>query len=385
MGHAADGQHVSRDAVIHAVGFGKMNDVFEGLTQNEFELFIYRRLFPEVTLAVLHPFEIGSGYAAGVGQDVWNDKHFFVRQNFIGARCGGTVSAFADDFGFDAGGILAGDDVLRGRWNQDVAVCDQQFFGVGRFSSRKAYDCFVAVAIFQQVVDFDAIFVEEPAIVFGNADDFVSGIVHEFGGIGTHVAEALNDDACGLALHAELLERFFTDNHDAATSRFSAAARASNIDGFSSHNGSHGLAHVHGVGVHHPGHSLLVGSHIGRWNIFFRAQKFNQFSGITAGQFLKFGESKFFGVYDDAALGSAEGNVNHGAFPGHPASQGADFIQRNVGRVTHAAFGWAACDGMLHAEAGEYFQRSVIHSNGDMDDDFPLGITQDLPQPFIQV
>ena len=90
-------------------------------------------------------------------------------------------------------------------------------------------------------------------------------------------------------------------------------------------------------------------------------------------------------IADYAALGSAEGNVNHGAFPGHPASQGADFVERNVGSVTDAAFGRAPRDGMLYAEAGEDLEVPVIHLHRDVDRKFAVGIAQNAPQAFVQV
>ena len=67
------------------------------------------------------------------------------------------------------------------------------------------------------------------------------------------------------------------------------------------------------------------------------------------------------GVADDAALGAAEGNVDDSALPGHPAGQGAHFVEGDVGRVADAAFGRAAGDGVLNAEAGEHFDATIVH------------------------
>ena len=40
-------------------------------------MIVDHRFFPEVALAILHPLEVGSGDAAGVGQDVGMTKTFF--------------------------------------------------------------------------------------------------------------------------------------------------------------------------------------------------------------------------------------------------------------------------------------------------------------------
>ena len=65
-------------------------------------------------------------------------------------------------------------------------------------------------------------------------------------------------------------------------------------------------------------------------------------------------------IADHAAFAAAERNVDHGAFPGHPGSQRAHFVQRHVGRKADAALGGAARDGMLHAIAGEDFEPAVV-------------------------
>ena len=43
-----------------------------------------------------------------------------------------------------------------------------------------------------------------------------------------------------------------------------------------------GVPHVHRVGVHDPGHGLLVGAEIGRGHVALGAEPFDQFSRIAA-------------------------------------------------------------------------------------------------------
>src|ERR1700761_2821422 len=62
-------QHVSRDPVVDPVRFGVANHVSEALSQDVLELLIHHRFFPEITLAVLNPLEVGGGYASGIRQD----------------------------------------------------------------------------------------------------------------------------------------------------------------------------------------------------------------------------------------------------------------------------------------------------------------------------
>src|SRR5207245_6511189 len=62
----------------------------------------------------------------GVGQDVGDDEDALLLENLVGRRGGGAVGAFADDLRFDVGSVLAGDDVLSGGGDQDVAVGHEQ-------------------------------------------------------------------------------------------------------------------------------------------------------------------------------------------------------------------------------------------------------------------
>ena len=147
----------------------------------------------------------------------------------------------------------------------------------------------------------------------------------------------------------------------------------------------HGLAHVHGVGVHDPGHGLLVGAHVGRGNVFLRADELDQLGGVAAGHALQLALRHLSGIADDAALGAAEGDVDDGALPGHPAGQRAHFVERDVGRVADAALAGAARDGVLDAVAGEDFDGAVVHADGDVDGDLADGRAQDLHDSGVEI
>ncbi len=204
-------------------------------------------------------------------------------------------------------------------------------------------------------------------------------------GVGADVAESLHDHASGRPVDAELSASLIAHDHHAAPGGFAASARSANIDRLASNNSRDGLAHVHGVGVHHPGHDLFVGVDVRRGNVFFGADELNQFGGVAARHALQFAHRHFVRIADHSALRAAEGNVDYGALPRHPAGQGADFIQRDIGRVTNAALRRTASDGVLHAESGEDFEMTVVHGNRDVHDDFAVGILQDLPESFVEV
>ncbi len=47
------------------------------------------------------------------------------------------------------------------------------------------------------------------------------------------------------------------------------------------------MAGVHGIGIHDPGHGLLIGVHVGSGNVDLRSDEFEKLRGIAAGDALK--------------------------------------------------------------------------------------------------
>ena len=185
--------------------------------------------------------------------------------------------------------------------------------------------------------------------------------------------------------HLEVLDRLVADDHHAAAGGLAASARAAHVQRLAGYDGRHGLAHVHGVGVHHPRHRLLVGVDVGSGHVLLRADELDELSGVAAGQALQFAARHVLGIADDAALGAAERNVHHRALPGHPARQGAHFVKRHVGRIAYAALSRTARDGMLHSVSGEDLDAGRCPGDRDVNDDFAIGLLQHAPQAFIEL
>src|SRR5437763_379746 len=257
-------------------------------------------------------------------------------------------------------------------------------FSVARGAGETNAGC-VALSVVQQIIDVDAVAVVKRAVVLDDTDDLVTSFEHQLGGVRADVAESLDDDARALAAHAQLFQGLIADDHQPAAGSLAASARTAHIHRLADDHGSNGLPHVHGIGIHHPGHDLLVGAHIRGGNILFRPDEFHEFGGVAAGDPFQLGERKFFGIADDATLGAAKRDIHYRALPGHPACQGADFIEGDVRGITDAAFGRAAGDGVLHAIAGKNLDAAILHGYRDVHDDLAGGIAQDLPQAVVEV
>src|SRR5208283_4202716 len=193
------------------------------------------------------------------GQNVRHDEHMFVGQNVIGRCGGGTVRTFDQDTGLYLVGIFGSNDVFRGRGDQDFAIGDQQLFrGAPLGAFEAVYGAFLLTVV-PEGLNVDALAVVQAAIPFANANYFVADLVHEQGRVGADVAESLDDDAGTLASHLEVLDGFIAYDHDTPAGSLPAATRAAHVHRLARNHRGDRLPHVHGIGVHHPRHGLLIG------------------------------------------------------------------------------------------------------------------------------
>ena len=188
------------------------------------------------------------------------------------------------------------------------------------------------------------------------------------------VAEALNDHAAAVALHAQLLDGLVAADHHAAPGGFAASSRTAEIERFACHDGGRRLAHVHRVRVHHPRHDLLVRADVRRRDVALRPEPVAQSRRVAARHALELRLRHFRRIADHAALRAAKGNVDDRAFPRHPGGQCAHLVQRNLGGKADAALAWPAHRRMQHAIARVDFDLAVVERHGNVDGDFAFGI-----------
>ena len=72
------------------------------------------------------------------------------------------------------------------------------------------------------------------------------------------------------------------DHHDARAGRLLAEERAAERDRLAGDDLRHGVADLHRVGVHHPGHRLLVRRHVRRGDVLLRPDEREQLRGEAA-------------------------------------------------------------------------------------------------------
>src|SRR5579884_4125606 len=106
----------------------------------------------------------------------------------------------------------------------------------------------------------DAIGIVDATVDIAQTDNFaVEFIVEQAGGDAAHIAEALHDDRAILRAHTMIAHGLACHDQHTASGRFQASLAAADGKRLASNYGGNGVATVHGVGVHDPGHDLRVG------------------------------------------------------------------------------------------------------------------------------
>jgi len=90
------------------------------------------------------------------------------------------------------------------------------------------------------------------------------------------VPEALHDAAQLGQVPAQPPARALDHHHDARSRRLVAEDGAADRDRLAGHDLRHRIAALHRIGVHHPGHRLLVRRHVRRRNVLLRADEAQQ-------------------------------------------------------------------------------------------------------------
>lgn len=256
--------------------------------------------------------------------------------------------------------ILAIDDLLDGRWNEDVALLEHQVLALVRLGIGIADDGAVLVLVVLQQLGINTLWVVECSVVLNHTDAGGAGAGQIAGGVQTDITEALHNEGLaapagsGACEHATWLWKCLSDreslglltNHahvvglvdevlqtveDAATGGRDASVNAALVDGLASDTSvridvqmTDGL----GIGIGNPGHLTLASAHIGCGHINAGANEtlLGQLKGEATRDLLQLMLRVLLGIDLQAGLGTTEGHINAGALEGHQSRKGFDFI-----------------------------------------------------------
>ncbi len=261
----------------------------------------------------------------------------------------------------------------------------EQFLVGDRVGAREADDRRRAgTGVPEQCLRVEAGRVVDAAADVGHRDDGAAGVVHELRGQPADLSEALHRHGDPARVDSGVAQRAERGVHDSPAGGTAAALRSADRGGLAGHHTGDRVAGVGGVGVHQPGHRLLVGADVRGGDVLLRADHRHQLGGVPAGDPLQLVAGQRFRVDPDTALGTAVGNADQRALPGHPHGQRADLVDVGLRVEADAALGRAAGQVVLHPEPVQDLDPAVVAAQRHGDGDLPPGGPEQVVEPVIE-
>jgi hypothetical protein len=196
------------------------------------------------------------------------------------------------------------------------------------------------------------------------------------------VAEALDDAAQVGEAEAESLAGALDDHHDAGAGRLAAEEGPSDRHRLARDDLRHRIPLLDRVGVHHPGHRLLVRRHVRRRDVLLGPDERGQVGREPARDTPDLASRKLARVAADAALRTPVGKPEQRALPGHPHRERGALAEIHLGVVADAALRRAEHRGVLNAVGRERANGPVVELHGQGQDHRPLRVPQPLGHPL---
>ena len=320
---------------------------------------------PVEALAVLHPFEIGDGHTARVGQDVGQNHDALLLKDGISLRGHRAVGEFEHDPRLDAVGIGDVDHVLQRRRHQDVAVDAHQRLAVEQFMAAMAGGRdhrTSAVLGREEALDVEPAGRLHRTFRIRHGDNLVAVGGEKAGNVLAGIAEPLHGDAQA-ALKPQVVGEMADQIVAAARCGIAAAERTAQRQRLAGDDGGRGLADDLAVFVGHPAHDHRVGVDVGRRNVAVRADDAGEGLDVGTGQALEFCLRQLARVDLHRTLAAAIGQVHDSAFEGHPEGQHLDLVGGRFRMEANAALGRSTGVVIAAAPRQEGFSRAVVHAD----------------------
>ena len=183
---------------------------------------------------------------------------------------------------------------------------------------------------------------------------------------------------------AQVLERCDRADRHAAPGRLDAPRRSSDLQRLAGDRGRRRVTEVHRQCVHDPGHRLTIRVDVRCRDVAIAADENRDLCREAARHVLELVQRELARIDDDAALGAAEGDVDHRALPGHPHRESLDLVERDVRVVADASFGGSAVDVVLHPITGEHARMAVVELDREMAGELALHFAKNVPQPWLE-
>jgi hypothetical protein len=142
---------------------------------------------------------------------------------------------------------------------------------------------------------------------------------------------------------------------------------------------------MHGERVHHPGHRLRPGVHVGRGNVLLRAEQDGDFRGVTPREALALAVAQAAWIDVHAAEGAAERDLDEGRLPGVEHGQRPDLVEIEVRHEPNATARRPAIDVVMDTVAGVDLDPTVVVGDGEVHRQLALRAAQDAVHAGVEV
>ena len=236
----------------------------------------------------------------------------------------------------------------------------------------KAGDAAVQAGVPHQRGDVEAVLVVKRAGMIADRDHLEPELMQLQSRIGADIAKALNHGGGIVGVDRKFSHHPLGEMRNAAPRCFAPAQCAAGGDRLAGDDLGHGASLIHRIGVHEPGHHLLVGAHVGCHHVGVRPDERNHLLHVAPRQRLELMPGNGREVDPDAALGAAIGEAYQRAFPAHPDRKRGDLADIDAGGKAGAALGGTEGEVMLHSIAFEHRDGAVVAMNRTGDGDRPF-------------
>jgi len=317
-------------------------------------------------IEILQPFEVGAGDTTTVDEHIGGDNDSTLEERVLSGVSGGTVGTFEDGLAVERVNITLVDRLLGGSGDETVTrlahegewVVNVLLGGTGETVKGS-----VSNHVVFDSLDIETFGVVDGGVVLTDSGDDGSFLLQELGGPVSDGTESLNNKGLVLAsdgesdLIAERLsvEEFLNGVEDTESSGFSTSLNTTLLDVLSS-AASFGVDILFTsnllVGILDPGHDLLVGSHVRSETINGGTDEvlLDELHSVLSGDTLELSRGELLGVDLDSSLGTTERYISDGKLESHERSEGFDFLEIDVRRVSSTTFDGEFMGGVLSSK-----------------------------------
>ena len=121
-----------------------------------------------------------------------------------------------------------------------------------------------------------------------------------------------------------MIERAFDEKYNSPAGRFAPSRDPTEGDRFSGNNFLERVAYVHRIGIHKPGHDLLIRPHVGSQNVHLWTDKRDQLLKVAAREDLELATRKLVRVNPHPSFRAAIGQPRQRAFQLIQTARAAD-------------------------------------------------------------